>query len=200
MTGDGPDLVERGYDTVADRYLVARDRLVSQPHLDRLLARLPMDPQVLDVGCGAGVPVARYLTESGCRVTGIDVSRRQIELARRLVPAAEFVRRDMSRLESEEFAVDAVVSFYAIFHTPRERHPDLFERFASFLPPGGLLLVTMGFTDWEGSEDFFGAPMWWSHYDTARNTDLVVSAGFDVIYDCVDVGDERHQVILASRN
>ena len=41
--------------------------------------------RVLDLGCGAGVPIARRLAER-YKVTGVDISERQIMLVRRNVP------------------------------------------------------------------------------------------------------------------
>jgi cyclopropane fatty-acyl-phospholipid synthase-like methyltransferase len=156
---------------------------------------------VLDVGCGAGIPVDRYLVQHGHAVTGIDISRRQIELARRNVPQAQFEVMNMLDLQVGQFRVDGVVSFYAIFHTPRNRHRRLLETFRSFLRRGGVLLITMGAEPWEGTEpDFHGVEMYWSHFGSAQNRPLVEAAGFTVDTDEIAVsGDERHQVILARR-
>ena len=106
----------------------------------------------------------------------------------------------MLELCDGQFSVDGIVSFYAIFHTPRTHHQDLLTRFATFLPIGGVLLITMGAGDWEGTEDFHGEPMIWSHYGTARNAQIVEAAGFDIVQDAIDrSGGEAHQAILALR-
>jgi 2-polyprenyl-3-methyl-5-hydroxy-6-metoxy-1,4-benzoquinol methylase len=49
---------------------------------------------VLDLGCGAGVPVAREMIARGFKVTGVDISAQQIEQARRNVPEAQFIEGD----------------------------------------------------------------------------------------------------------
>lgn len=51
----------------------------------------------------------------------------------------------------------------AIFHIPREEHLALVRKFARMLSSGGYLLVTMGAEDWEGTADFHGVEMFWSH-------------------------------------
>jgi SAM-dependent methyltransferase len=195
------ELVRRGYDRAAGRYAAARDRFKSGKYLDLLVERLRPGATILDAGCGAGVPIDSYLVERGCAVRGIDISAMQIDLARANVPEAAYEVRDMSGLRDFEYAVDAVVSFYAIFHTPRVAHLDLLQTFETFLQPGGLLLVTMGVSDWVGSDDdFYGVTMHWSHYDAATNRDLVARAGFDIVFDEIDPsGDERHLVILARK-
>jgi len=193
-------IVRAGYDRVAAAYARQRDEFASLPYLARLCERLPPGAHVLDVGCGAGVPVDRYLVERGCRVTGIDLSPVQIALARTGVPEAAYAVGDMSALHPTAYTVDAVVSLYAICHTPREQHGRILAMFSSFLPDGGLLLVTMGASAWEGVEQFHGAPMWWSHYDSATNRRLIEGAGFSILFDEIDTQHgEQHQIVLAAR-
>ncbi len=194
------ETVREGYDQVAERYLAERDQWESTPHLERLVDLLEPNARILDVGCGGGVPVDRYLVDKGHRVIGVDISPKQIDLARQNVPGAEFEVRDMQDLEEGGFEVDAVVSFYAIFHTPRQSHGRTLKTLASFLPQGGLLLVTMGAGEWEGEEDFHGTPMWWSHYGPGKNRQLVELAGFEVLFDEIDdSGGEQHQVLFARK-
>jgi SAM-dependent methyltransferase len=155
------DIVRAGYDAVAERYLAGRQAFDSAPYLERLAALLEPVATVLDLGRGAGMPVARWLVDHGFTVAGIDVSERQIALARRLVPEGRFAVRDMTTIAEGEFRVHAVVAMYSVFHVPRGAHAGLFRRVRSWLFEGGLLLVTMGSSEWEGFEqDFFGSPMW----------------------------------------
>jgi SAM-dependent methyltransferase len=194
------ETVRDGYDQVAERYLAERNQWESIPHLERLLDQLKPNARILDVGCGGGVPVDRYLVDKGHRVIGVDISPKQIDLASKNVPRAEFEVRDMQDLEEGDYEVDAVVSFYAIFHTPRQSHGKTLKTLASFLPQDGLLLVTMGAGEWEGEEDFHGTPMRWSHYGPEKNRQLIESAGFEVLSDEIDdSGGERHQVLLARK-
>lgn len=125
-----------------------------------------------------------------------------IELAKQNVPEAEYKVEDMTNLKNGEYTVDAVVSFYAIFHTPRETHQELLHKIHSFLSKPGYLLITMGSTEWEGKErDFHGTEMYWSHYDSEKNRELVEKAGFEILIDEIDgTGNEKHQVILAKKS
>ncbi|HUG15101.1 MAG TPA: class I SAM-dependent methyltransferase, partial [Thermomicrobiales bacterium] len=119
-------IVGAGYDAIAARYLNTRRAGAADLELlDDLAARLPDGASVLDLGCGAGVPVAQRLA-GRLLVTGVDISAAQIALARQLVPDATFLQADMTALDFPDGAFDAVVSFYAIIHVPREEHPALF--------------------------------------------------------------------------
>jgi hypothetical protein len=56
----------------------------------------------------------------------------------------------------------------------------------------------MGASEHEGTEDFHGVEMYWSHLDPAANRALVEAAGLKVLLDDIDTSaGERHQVILA---
>ena len=195
------DSVRDSYNQIADIYDAQRDLFKSNPWLERFVELLPEAGVVLDVGCGAGRPVDEYLVAQGYSVHGLDLSERMIELARKQVPQATFEVRDMLDLAAGEFRVDGVVAFYSIFHTPRDRHQRLLDTLASFLSPGGVMLVTMGAGEWEGTDDdFHGARMYWSHFGSATNVELVEQAGMKVLLSEIDhSGDERHQVIIAQR-
>lgn len=195
------EVVRSGYEQAADSYAAARDLFENAPHLERFTELLPTPARVLDVGCGSGVPVARYLVDHGYDVIGIDIAARQIELARSQMPQARLEVRNMLELKPGEFSVDGLVSFYAVFHTPRDGHSELLRRFASFVRPHGALLITMGVQRWEGTEsDWHGVEMYWSHFDADTNRKLVEAAGFDIeSADIHEGGDEAHQVILATR-
>lgn len=153
---------------------------------------------ILDVGCGAGKPVDESLVKHGFVVNGIDISERMIELAKKNVPQAFYEIKDMSLLKDSEYCVNGIVSFYAIFHTTREKHLELLKRFTSFMLNGGYILITMDAEAWEGSEDFHGAKMFWSHFGAEKNKVLVEEAGFEIILNEIDTScGEKHQVIIA---
>lgn len=195
------DFVKQGYNKAAENYAAGRHQFKNDVYLEKLESFLVPHSTILDIGCGTGKPVDSYFVSKGHKVVGIDISEKMIELAKKNVPQAEYKIVDMAELQEGEYAVDVVVSFYAIFHTPRDTHQPLLNKINSFLPKGGLLLITMGSSEWEGKEDnFFGAEMFWSHYSSEKNTELVKSAGFEIIIDKIDTaGKERHQVLLARK-
>src|ERR1700722_13202167 len=97
MASDPKSLVANGYDIIAEAYLQRYARsTVRDRWLGELIARLSKQARVLDLGCGAGVPVAHQLAAGGFQVVGVDGSARQVQLARSNVPAAEFLQADMT--------------------------------------------------------------------------------------------------------
>jgi cyclopropane fatty-acyl-phospholipid synthase-like methyltransferase len=193
------EIVRNSYNAIAERYLEVRDQYKNERFLDKLLGRMSQPTEILDLGCGSGVPISRYLIEHGHKVIGLDISERQIELARKQVPPGRFIVRDMTTLKEGDFAVGAIVSFYAIFHTPRETHENLLKTLRTFLPKGGLLLTTMGNSEWEEvAEDYLGVPMFWSHYALPENRKLIEKAGFEILEEEIEItNNEYHPIFLA---
>jgi 2-polyprenyl-3-methyl-5-hydroxy-6-metoxy-1,4-benzoquinol methylase len=179
--------VESGYDRMAEQYLATKDPEdpLALAALEDLASVVSPGAAVLDLGCGAGVPVTRWLAGRGFAVTGVDVSARQLELAQRNVPDGTFLKADMTELAFASETFDAVVAFHSIIHVPRTEHPALLERIHRWLKPGGNFLATMTVTEYEGREDDWegwGAPMVWSHYDRNANVAMLRGAGFQIQY------------------
>jgi ubiquinone/menaquinone biosynthesis C-methylase UbiE len=138
---DYRSLVRHGYDQCAGRYeSVRRDEI--QPDIALVIDKLDEGAKVLDIGCGAGVPIAKALAQRFL-VTGLDISREMIRLSKRNVPGGTFIHADVMEVDLPASEFDAVVSFYTIFHLPREHHKALFQRIHRWLKVGGYLLVTV---------------------------------------------------------
>jgi SAM-dependent methyltransferase len=137
------------------------------------------------------VPTTALLAERFA-VTGVDLSPRQIELARRQVPNATFVQADMTTLEFPPERFDAVVAFYSVIHVPRTEHRRLFGDVARWMRRGGLLVATMA----SGSspdcieEDWLGAPMFFSHFGATTNKRLIREAGLRILSARIEPTDE----------
>jgi protein-L-isoaspartate O-methyltransferase len=86
---DPKRVVEAGYDLIGARYgnLYQAHPAPSlrEDYLALLLDRLEPGSNVLEIGAGNGVPVARALARQH-RVTGLDISGAQVKRARRPVP------------------------------------------------------------------------------------------------------------------
>lgn len=194
------DIVKTGYNKIAKKYSSSRNQFKNNKYLDKLINMLEPGSKILDIGCGSGIPIDKYLVDYGFKVKGIDFSKEQIKLARKNLPGGEFEVKDMSKLKEHEYKVDAVVSFYTIFHISKVKHLTLLRKINTYLNKDGLLLVTMGASEWEGKDNFHGTQMWWSHYDAEKNKEIIKEAGFEIIFDQIDKsGGEKHLIILAKK-
>jgi cyclopropane fatty-acyl-phospholipid synthase-like methyltransferase len=207
VTDPRTQLVADGYDTIGETFAEWRTRIVGDPRnewTDDLVARLEEGARVLELGCGAGPPETQRLAQR-FRLTGVDISPKQVERARASVPQAEFVCADFTDLELPDGSFDAVVSFYAFNHVPREMLAPLLESIHRWLVPGGRLLTAFGQSDlpeWTG--DWLGAPTFFSGYPPEVNSQLVRGAGFTIERDEVvefeePEGPARFQWVLAQK-
>lgn len=195
------EIVESGYDNIARTYHEQRDRFKSNELLTAFSSFLPPGGDVLDVGSGAGVPVARFLVDAGFKVTGIDVSSSMLELARVHVPEATFIKMDMRQLDFDAACFDGICVFYSLFHVPREEHLQILVAFSRVLRQDGVLIFCSGKSAWQGVGDFHGAQMFWSHPDREATRQLVIDAGFAVIMSEVqEHGGEKHYWVMARKN
>lgn len=189
-----------GYDKIAGDYLANRANLKSGKYVQQLLKYLTKNSRVLDLGCGAGVPIDDILLKAGHSVTGIDISSEQVKLARKKCPEGGYIVRDIRELREGEYKAEAVVSFYTLFHISRDKQAGILKIMASYLVSGGWLLITMGDREFEGEHVLHGVKMWSSQYGTAKNRQLVESSGYKILMDELDTsGGERHQIILAQK-
>jgi ubiquinone/menaquinone biosynthesis C-methylase UbiE len=180
---DDKEIVKQGYNRITAVYLTTRDEQQEDVLLlSELIERLPPGAKVLDAGCGAGVPITRTLSRH-FDVIGVDFSEKQLQMARQMTPQAHFICQDITTLNFPAASFDAICSYYAIIHIPREQHIGLLRDFYRMLKPSGFALLCLGAEDNPDDHDsFYGTPMYWSHYDAATNLRLLSDAGFDLIW------------------
>lgn len=194
---DPKRIVADGYDTMAERYFAWSDLRPSPTRLRYLalaLGLIPAGSEVLELGCGAGIPMTAALAD-GRSVTGVDISATQLEMARRNVPGAAFIQADMTTLAFEPATFDAVVAFYSLTHVPRDEQGELLDHIRGWLRPGGLFLASMGADDEPGEveADWLGVDMYFSHFGAKANRRLVEGAG--LVIDRAEVAvepEDRH--------
>lgn len=201
-------LVSDGYDRCAGAYSAARASLPAK-ELVAFADRLAPKSVILDIGCGSGVPVARFLASS-FDVTGVDISARQIALCRVNVPAARTIHGDIMAQSFAPGRFDAIVTMYALFHLPRAEHDEFIGRLSGWLRVGGLAFLTVAETPEEGNveEDFFGSRMFWSSEPIDVYRGLFNSHGLRVLQtgalghgfsDSMELADEVHPFFVVER-
>jgi SAM-dependent methyltransferase len=178
------EAVRRGYDRLSDLYRSDDEEPEEYRRwTDELLTRLTPASRVLDLGYGNGIPVARRLVGAGHSVTGVDLSDRQIDRARRLVPGATFIRADITVHDLGGARFDGIVALYSLIHLPLDRQQALIAKIGHALSEGGVVLATVGWDAWTGGDPDWlggGAEMWWSHTDHATYRRWFEQGGMDV--------------------
>ena len=148
------------YDLIADWY--ARDRrTIGLAEVQAFAATLPPGASVLDVGCGSGLPLTKFLVDSGFDVLGLDSSSRMLEKFHANLPQARAVCARIQDVDLSPVAFDAAIAWGVLFHLPLDQQVHAIGAVARGLRAGGRFLFTSGDpdeTDWtpDGIE---GAPM-----------------------------------------
>jgi len=74
-------------------------QLIEKNYLDNLIDLLPANASILDLGCGTGNPILKYLVDQKLHVVGVDASIEMLNIARLNFPSVEFVLQDMRLLK-----------------------------------------------------------------------------------------------------
>jgi len=113
--------------------------------------RLTAGDRVLEIGCGWGGFAIYAARLSGCRVTGITISREQVWLASERVAAAGLARQvdiqycDYREIADQFYKIVSIEMFEAV---GQDYWDDFFRACARALRPGGaMLLQTIGIPD-----------------------------------------------------
>ena len=141
--------------------------LVEKAWLDRFLQLLPAGASILDIGCGAAEPIARYFIESDYRVTGIDASAPLIDLCRQRFPANDWQIGDMRKLSLKR-RFDGLIAWDSFFHlTPEDQRP-MFPIFREHAAPGAALMFTSGPRHGEAIGSFEGERLYHGSLEIGR--------------------------------
>jgi SAM-dependent methyltransferase len=183
------DVVRASYDRVADAYVeLGMGELGPQPWLRAALAAFAeavrgLGP-VLDVGCGPGT-VTAHLAGLGLDVSGVDLSPRMVEHARRRYPGLRFAVASATALDLAPASLGGVLGWWSLFNLPRHTLPGVLAAFAEALVPGGQALVGthVGEADVMRTDAYGGVPVSWTTHlwQPEQLATLLAGAGLEVI-------------------
>jgi SAM-dependent methyltransferase len=207
---DDMAVVRSSYDRVADNYVaMGMGDLAAAPWLRAALTAFAEDvPElgpVLDVGCGPGT-VTAFLAGLGLDVSGVDLSPRMVEHARRLHPGLRFEVASATELQLSDASLGGVLGWWSLFNLPRDVLPAVLASFARAVVPGGQVLLGTHVGDGEivRTEAYGGVPVAWTTH-LWRPEELVAllgEVGLDPVAELrlpPPGPEQRHQVVLAAR-
>ena len=178
---DHKKVVIDGYNRCSTAYAKVRNQEI-EPSLSLLTDTLMnKDAKILDIGCGNGIPVSKIL--SNYKVTGIDISKKQIAQARSNVPHVKFICTDIMEFDFKQGYWDAIVSFFTIFHLKKNEQLRLFDKMAKGLRSGGYFLLTLTLNNEDGytEDDFFGVRMFWENFSLKEYEKILEGKGMKIL-------------------
>ena len=203
------DTVRASYDAVADNYVSMKmGDLGPTPWLRAALGAFAEQVggigPVLDAGCGPGT-TTRYLHSLGLEVSGIDLSPRMIEHARRLHPQVSFEVASATEVAPAAESLGGVLGWWSWFNLPRAVLPQVIARMARALRPGGQLLVGThcGDGDVRRMSGYGDVPVQWTThlYQPEQLATMLTDAGLEIVVELRFPPEprQRAQVVTAAR-
>ncbi|SCX20815.1 SAM-dependent methyltransferase [Agrobacterium rosae] len=169
------DLGNRFYSTWLDETMTYSSALFQTPgqsladaqnaKYDRIVEQLKIGPEdhVLEIGCGWGGFAEYAVGKTGCRVTGLTLSREQADFAKNRLAKAGMSDRTDIRLEDYrdcQGRYSKIVSIEMFEAVGEENWPTYFRRVRELLAPGGEAMVQVitidetRFDDYRRNADF----------------------------------------------
>jgi SAM-dependent methyltransferase len=200
MSSDAADTIVPLYQRHAKAYDRLRGRsLCEKGWLDAFAALLPQGGSILDIGCGMGEPIARYLIERGFALTGNDTSPDLIAMARERFAQAAWYVADMRTLALGR-TFDGLLAWDSFFHLDADHQRRMFSVFRAHAAPGAALMFTSGPAQGEAIGTFEGEPLYHASLDADEYRALLDTHGFRVVRHVADdPACTGHTVWLAQR-
>ncbi len=185
MTCKSEDIVglyqRRGREWAGDR----GTKLYEKAWLDRFLALLPANATILDLGCGSGEPIGRYLIGNGCSLTGVDSSPELIAMCKESFPAQDWHTSDMRTFSIERYFC-GILAWDSFFHLNHSDQRQMFSIFRDHAASRAALMFTSGPSHGEAIGNFRGEAMYHASLDTAEYTELLKVNGFAVVQHVIE--------------
>jgi SAM-dependent methyltransferase len=189
------DLYERNArNYVADRCCVGWDE---SAWLDRFIALLPQNAKILDIGCGCGEPIARYLIDRNFAVEGVDGSSTLISVCRARFPKQCWHVTDMRNLALGR-RFQGLLAWDSFFHLSHDDQRRMFPIFRFHAASGSALMFTSGTSHGVAIGSYHGEPLYHASLAREEYRALLVANGFRVeAHIAEDPNCGRHTIWLA---
>jgi SAM-dependent methyltransferase len=131
-----------GWEAVASQLIALRSPTIGVATLHEWVASLHVRGAVLELGCGAGIPVSEVLVKAGFDVYAIDAAPSLVAAFRHRFPGAQVACETVEDSPFFERTFDAAVAIGVLFLLPEQSQRDVVRRVAGVLRAGGRFLFT----------------------------------------------------------
>lgn len=181
MTKRSKDKVYESYDEIVSWCDDARNKtLIEFEYLNLIVNSVPAGGSVLDLGCGTGEPIAQFFIEKGFKITGVDGSKKMIELCKKRFPYARWIVSDMRAINlNQQF--DVVLAWHSFFHLDQDSQRKMIKIFGEYTKTDGVLAFTSGEEEGEIWSDNGGQQLYHASLSTNEYEHLLKAASFKVL-------------------
>ena len=148
--------------------------------LEKFRLLLPDGGAILDIGCGAGRPIASHFMKQGYAVFGVDSSPEMIAMCENSFPEREWRVADMRSLKLER-TFDGLLAWDSFFHLAHDDQRRMFAVFDRHAAPGAALMFTSGTSHGEAIGSLKGDPLYHASLDAEEYRALLRAHGFEIV-------------------
>ncbi len=201
MKAAGSDTTRDVYEKNAEDYDRNRARAFFEARwLSRFADTIPQGARVLDLGCGAGEPIAAWLIGEGFQITGVDFSQAMLEIAEKRWPKGDWRHGDMRTLDLGD-CFQAIIAWNSFFHLTKDEQRACLPRLARHLEPGGVMMVTVGPKDGVATGTVEGDTVYHASLSAAEYAARLEDCGLRLTaYMAEDAWCDYHSVLLARKD
>ena len=184
-TIDAYDKNAEKYAEKFDNYLIYQDKIK-----DFHKKFIPLKANILDLGCGPGNNIQTILDlDNTCRFTGLDLSKRFLDIARSRFPQFRFLHRDIRSIELAS-AYDVVIASFCIVHLTDEETDAFLRNVSKLMVKNGHLYLSYmnGETSGFASTSFSREEIFFNYYSDQFVIDLLGRFSFQVL----ELGKEEY--------
>lgn len=172
---------KESYTSIADEWAhIRRNGWIPKPILE-WEKKLPKASKILDIGCGTGEPIGRFLSEKGHFIHGVDISQAMIDIAiKNDIPNITYCVSDIMKMDTN-IKFDGILAWDSLFHLDLEDQYIVFDKLRFWLKPKGYLLFSHGNETGTKSGEMMGQPFHYSALETQELTEVLNKAGLEII-------------------
>jgi SAM-dependent methyltransferase len=159
--------------------------LFERPWLQRFADLIPSAGSVLDIGCGAGEPIAGFFVRAGYQVHGVDSSPAMIAFCKERFADSAWDVADMRTLSLGR-SFEGILAWDSFFHLTQDDQRRMFPIFRAHAAPNAALMFTSGPRDGVAMGTFGGEPLYHASLAPDAYRALLAENGFEVIANVFD--------------
>ena len=185
------------YNRHAQAWVSARlgeSHLYERGWLEKFCQTVGVRGSILDLGCGAGTPMAVYLSEQGYSVTGVDSSEVMISLFQARLPTQQAMIADMRQLALGQ-VFNGILAWDSFFHLNHADQRRIFAVFQKHAAPKAAMMFTSGPTHGEAIGQLEGEPLYHASLNADEYRALLHQHGFTVVATKAEDPDCRGRTI-----
>lgn len=199
MTLDPIKLTIKNTNKSVKKYIKTRmEKEIVLNHLESFTKFVKPNGSILDLGCGHGRD-CKYFEEQGFSVTGIDLSRKMLKVAKHICEDTKFIHMDIRETPYKKWKFDGIWACASLYHLEKQDFIKLINDLPNILNENGILFIAI--KEGEGTKiqykEELGVSKFYSLYKIDEILKIIRNGGFHIIKFLYEVKSDKWMNIYA---